>query len=211
MPTSTFFRLPDEKKTRLIEAAWGEFTGARLSDVSINRIIHAAHIPRGSFYQYFEDKNDLFLYLLGDVQRKLLAMLEQALTIAEGDIFQTPPLMFDSAVHCAGGDLVVQRWLKVLSLNPSVDLMRVFDPQPERLLDAVWDRIDRSKLRRGDRAFVCRLLSMLIVATCSAIGEAMARPENAAALRAALVECTDILKFGGAAGCRCDEERMAIC
>lgn len=65
MPTSTFFRLPEEKRQRLIEAAWEEFTQNSFSDVSINQIIRAAGIPRGSFYQYFADKGDLFFFFAG--------------------------------------------------------------------------------------------------------------------------------------------------
>ena len=44
MPTNTFFRLPAEKRERLMEACWAEFTRQRFSEVSINRIISAAHI-----------------------------------------------------------------------------------------------------------------------------------------------------------------------
>ena len=53
MPTDTFFRLPKEKRQRLIDAAWEEFTQVRFTEASINKIIKGAHIPRGSFYQYF--------------------------------------------------------------------------------------------------------------------------------------------------------------
>ena len=53
MPTATFFRLPQEKRERLMDACWAELSRVRFSDVSINRIVSAARIPRGSFYQYF--------------------------------------------------------------------------------------------------------------------------------------------------------------
>jgi len=56
VPTATFFRLPEEKRKRLIDACWAELAQVRFTDVSINRIITAAHIPRGSFYQYFTGK-----------------------------------------------------------------------------------------------------------------------------------------------------------
>ena len=59
MPTSTFFRLPEEKRERLMDAAWAEFTSTSFTDASINRIIHSARIPLGSFYQYFQYKEDL--------------------------------------------------------------------------------------------------------------------------------------------------------
>ena len=64
MPTATFFNLPEEKRNRIFNAAVEEFAGFRFSDASINRIVKAAGIPRGSFYQYFDGKEDLYLHIL---------------------------------------------------------------------------------------------------------------------------------------------------
>ena len=40
MPTDTFFRLPEEKRQRLLDAAWEEFSRVSFADASINQIIH---------------------------------------------------------------------------------------------------------------------------------------------------------------------------
>ena len=64
MPTSTFFNLPPPKREKLLRAAVTEFARRPCGEVSINRIIQLAEIPRGSFYQYFADKTDLFRYVL---------------------------------------------------------------------------------------------------------------------------------------------------
>ena len=64
MPTDTFFNLSDEKKRRILEAAIDEFAEYRFSDASINRIVKNADISRGSFYQYFLDKEDLYLFIM---------------------------------------------------------------------------------------------------------------------------------------------------
>ena len=79
MPSATFFRLPEEKRERLIEASWSELSQVRFNDVSINRIIAAARIPRGSFYQYFNDKEDLISYLLEDMREYFIALLRDVL------------------------------------------------------------------------------------------------------------------------------------
>ncbi len=71
MPTSTHFNLPPPKRERLLRAAVGEFVQKPFNEVSINRIIRAAEIPRGSFYQYFEDKTDLFHHILAHFSRRL--------------------------------------------------------------------------------------------------------------------------------------------
>lgn len=64
MPKQTFFNLSEDKRNKLIEAAEIEFTRVPLFEASIANIIKMAGIPRGSFYQYFEDKDDLYFYIL---------------------------------------------------------------------------------------------------------------------------------------------------
>jgi len=67
MPKDLFFTLSQEKQSRIIEAAIGEFSKVTYHDVSINQIIKNAEISRGSFYQYFEDKDDLYFYILENI------------------------------------------------------------------------------------------------------------------------------------------------
>lgn len=71
MPTKTFLNLPDEKQKHLLESAIKEFTKHTLMESSINKIIQEANIPRGSFYQYFESKEDLYFYVF-DIERKTI-------------------------------------------------------------------------------------------------------------------------------------------
>jgi AcrR family transcriptional regulator len=63
LPKSTFFNLSEEKKKKIFDAAVQEFSKQRFSDASINQIVKNAGIPRGSFYQYFADKEDIYLYV----------------------------------------------------------------------------------------------------------------------------------------------------
>ncbi len=87
MPKDTFFRLPEEKRQRIIDAAGLEFKRVPYGETSINRIIKAADIPRGSFYQYFENKQDLFLYLLSNKYDDIMENLKEILRGAGGDCF----------------------------------------------------------------------------------------------------------------------------
>ena len=79
MPTDTFFRLPEEKRARILEGAWSEFTAVPYAEASINRIVQTSRIPRGSFYQYFEDKNDLFLTLIDEIRDQFLDLFHDTL------------------------------------------------------------------------------------------------------------------------------------
>lgn len=64
MPTETFLNLPAEKRERFIDAALDEFAGNTYSRASVSRIVEKAGIAKGSVYQYFADKKDLYLYLI---------------------------------------------------------------------------------------------------------------------------------------------------
>ena len=64
MPTKAFYSLDKKKQNKLLEAAKHEFSENFYEDASINKIIKEINMPRGSFYLYFENKEDLYLYIL---------------------------------------------------------------------------------------------------------------------------------------------------
>lgn len=72
MPKQTFFNLPEEKRETIISAAVEEFAEYGLENASTNRIVRNSGIAKGSFYQYFEDKQDVFMHLLDVIEKKEL-------------------------------------------------------------------------------------------------------------------------------------------
>jgi AcrR family transcriptional regulator len=64
MPTSTFFDLPAERRDRLVREAIVEFSERAFSEASLSEIARRSQIAKGSFYQYFADKLDLYRWLL---------------------------------------------------------------------------------------------------------------------------------------------------
>lgn len=81
MPTQRFLNLKESKRKVILDAAVKEFSRVPYSAASINQIIKEAEISRGSFYTYFEDKDDLIRYILGDFsqkfEEKILGLLEE--------------------------------------------------------------------------------------------------------------------------------------
>lgn len=70
MATERFMKLSQDKKDRILNAAREEFARVPFEDASINQIIKAAGISRGSFYTYFEDKRDLLQYIFQDMNER---------------------------------------------------------------------------------------------------------------------------------------------
>jgi AcrR family transcriptional regulator len=74
VPKDTFYNLSNEKKKRIFDAAVKEFSTRRFSEASLNQIMKAARIPWGSFYQYFNDKTDIFVLVLEKIATEIKAI-----------------------------------------------------------------------------------------------------------------------------------------
>lgn len=75
MPKQTFFSLPAAKREQIMAVALDEFGRNPYTRVSVGTIARRAGIAKGSIYQYFEDKQDLYMFLLhqaGEVKLEFL-------------------------------------------------------------------------------------------------------------------------------------------
>jgi AcrR family transcriptional regulator len=63
VPTPTWDRLPAARRDAVVAAAAREFAGKGFSSGSLNVIAREAGVAKGSLFQYFEDKLDLFAHL----------------------------------------------------------------------------------------------------------------------------------------------------
>ena len=78
MPHQTFFNLPEKKRKTITDLAIAEFASHDYDSASITKIVKQAKIAKGSLYQYFEDKKELYLYLVDLANREKLTFLQQA-------------------------------------------------------------------------------------------------------------------------------------
>ena len=81
MPKNTFFNLPQEKRDKIIDGATQAFSKQHYKKVTVDNIVNNAGIPKGSFYQYFENKDDLYLYVfnqIGDEKKQVLDELQES-------------------------------------------------------------------------------------------------------------------------------------
>ena len=60
------------------ELAIAEFANNDYQNASITKIVKQAKIAKGSFYQYFEDKKELYLYLVNLANKEKLAFMQRA-------------------------------------------------------------------------------------------------------------------------------------
>lgn len=90
MPTETFLNLPDDKRRQLIDIAMNEFATKPYEQASISNIVKQAGIAKGSIYQYFENKQDLYLHLIDVVTQEKLKFIQKNMPpLATTDFFDT--------------------------------------------------------------------------------------------------------------------------
>ena len=100
MPSQTFFNLPKPKREALIKVAIDEFSTLDYNSASISRIVRETGIAKGSFYQYFQDKKDLYLYLLKLISEAKLALLQQtSAPKAKMDFYEYLSWLFDISIY----------------------------------------------------------------------------------------------------------------
>lgn len=98
MPKITFFNLNDEKKQKIEKAIKNEFSREGFEKASISNIIEEAKIPRGSFYQYFEDKEDAVKYIIDKYAKKEREMMQNFTIKNNGNIFDMSIDIFEYIV-----------------------------------------------------------------------------------------------------------------
>ena len=103
---TTFEHLSEEKRDRILEAARAEFIRYPYEKTSINRILAEAEVPKGSFYQYFDDKADLFSLCTCAVYKKLIdARKKNGEPLLEYGMLRMKKLGYDKGYQAFSKDL----------------------------------------------------------------------------------------------------------
>ena len=197
MCTETFLRLPEEKRNRFLNAAWEEFTTVPYARASINQIIRRAGIPRGSFYQYFDDKTDLFAYLLEDVRDCTVEIFHGLLQESRGDLFRVVLLAYDRFQESRNRLPLLERCISICRINPKIDLEKMLIGSPEDYIKEEFLReINLSGMRRRDTPYVMRICRLTGMSLANALVETLQHPERAEVYRAELAGMLEIIRQG---------------
>ncbi len=172
MPTDTFMKLPQEKKEKIIIAAKKEFARVPIAEVSIKNIVSEAEIARGSFYQYFESKQDLLIYMMQNQVNIVKNKMEEALRKNKGDIFETFIMIYDYMVEQCVNKQDGQFYKKIFE-NIKAGEETLFIPKPpeestEKFYN-VYQLVDTSKLKLHKAEDLQLIIKMLHAITRAAL------------------------------------------
>lgn len=196
LPTQTFFRLPTEKRERLLRAIRTELVRVPFDEASINRIVRDADISRGSYYQYFRDREDLRGYLLENYGARLSDALTDALDGSGGDLF---------TALLAAFDCVAAFWHEPENRAMCGHLMASLRPQEPLsvrsmadagCLSALLSHVDLTRLTCDSQEGLMDLLEILFVQFRYTLAELFSGTSDEQTLRARWAARLAILKRG---------------
>jgi AcrR family transcriptional regulator len=87
MPTQTFYNLPAEKQERILQAAIKEFGQRNVQEANLANIVSAANISRGSLYQYFLNKEDMYVYIFDTLRARRSEYVKPAFSLYKKEPF----------------------------------------------------------------------------------------------------------------------------
>lgn len=84
----TFEKIEAAKRNRVLNAAFKEFATKGYEDASTNRIAKNAEIGKGTLFYHFDNKENLFIYLIDKSIAIMNEMYFQKIDFEEQDIFE---------------------------------------------------------------------------------------------------------------------------
>jgi len=163
VPKDLFFTIHEEKKNRIIEAAIKEFSLQLYEKASINQIIKEADISRGSFYQYFEDKEDLYFFLIETVVKNTsYNFLKEFIATQPKDVFSVYKALLTYNLQLLS-DEKYQAFFKNMHLGVNYHLQQklrsIFSAIRNEMLGGKFDKLQEQSGYEGP--YFQQLMSML--------------------------------------------------
>ena len=87
MPKATFNRLDHKKRNRFIQEAYKEFSINGYQGGSITNLVKTMGIAKGSIYQYFEDKEALYRFLVEEAMQQVNTLLDKTCAYENEEFF----------------------------------------------------------------------------------------------------------------------------
>lgn len=198
MPKETFLKLSNEKQQKVINSAKKEFARVPIQEVSIKNIVEDAGIARGSFYQYFESKEDLLIYIIKENVEELNNKLREEIQKKNGNLFEIYISIYDNMVENFVEKDETKLFKQIFENIKSSDesIFKILKENDKRMEIAdYYESIDKKNLRiKNEREFkiVCRILDVITRNAVIRNFKKDAKEEN----RKEFLKKIDYLKYG---------------
>ena len=202
MPTERFYHLSEKKKEMIREAAVQEFIRVSPEQASINQIVRNAEISRGSFYTYFEDKEDLMRYVFEDLIHQVREFCKNLLRDSGGDFWTLQQGLMDFVLQICREDKMPALTRTESGHNTPMRLMWEKSSDevcPEEIwMGELYQLTDCSRLRVGSLQEYRILFSICIHCILAEIAELYEKGKTEAEVRESFAKRLDYIRYGAA-------------
>lgn len=197
MPKQTFYNLKDDKREKIEQALIKEFSQASFEKSSISNIIMEAKIPRGSFYQYFEDKEDAVSYVIDKFIKQGKEKIYNSLIINKGDIFQTSIDLYNHLLEIMSKNKNLNLFKNILQ-ELRKNNINIFEDNTEKIYNrkTIAKLINKNELNLEKEEDLSYFLKILNVITRNVAIEVLSNKIEVDKGREILTKELEILKRG---------------
>lgn len=196
MPKETFYHLNVEKREKIEKAIQNELGRTSFEKASVSRIIKEANIPRGSFYQYFEDKEDAIQYIIKNYLQLEKVTIKRILIETKGNLFETAIKIFDymtTEMMEKGKINLYNNIIQELKKN-NISLFLLLNKKEEK--EQIDKLIDQSILNINEKEDLIDILKILSIITRTATANVTTGKMQKEQARKELIIQIKILKRG---------------
>ena len=161
MPKKLFYNVSEEKQEIIFKAAFEEFSKHQYMDASINQIVKNSMISRGSFYLYFEDKLDIYLFTTGKIienQSKLF--LSKAEKTKSLDVFEFYKELFLFNINLLS-DTKYSQYFKNLYLGMNYDIWSYIREKQRTIRENAYKQLTIGNIGDKPNEYTETLMSIL--------------------------------------------------
>ena len=161
MPKDTFFNLDLEKRQKIIKSAKAEFLGNPLRKARVSNIVTEAGIPRGSFYQYFNDLDDLYYYIVEEVFNEIFDAGYMYSEMTD-DLFEFAKISFEFDYRGFKKESRHTYMTNVFqSIAGNVEYLTKFNKRRVSYINAILDRLNLSNIKFTERVDHVKMYQMI--------------------------------------------------
>src|SRR5690625_868840 len=147
-----FINLNSDKQKAIINAAIMEFTQSGFEKASTNEIVKRANISKGSLFNYFNSKKDLYVYLI-EYSVQIIERIVEQIDLNETDIFKRIENIGLKKLHIQQKFPQVFDFLVSTKQEESAEVKEIIKQKVEPIYDKstnkMYEQIDYSKFRDG--------------------------------------------------------------
>lgn len=147
-----FINLKSDKQKEIINAAIKEFVQSGFEKASTNEIVKRANISKGSLFNYFNSKKDLYVYLI-EYSVQIIEGIVEEIDLNETDLFKRIENIGLKKLHIQQKSPQVFDFLVSTKQEELAEIKEIIEEKVEPIYEKsrkkMYEQIDYAKFREG--------------------------------------------------------------